>query len=79
MISDESNGDAAQNGDAAAETRLARNRMWENSNHPFLLFNEDGHTFSFVGFHIDRNGHLINEDGNKTTNSQTRVMSAEYN
>ena len=30
-----------------------------SSPHPYLFFNQDGITMTFVGFHIDGNGHLL--------------------
>ncbi|KAK7459431.1 hypothetical protein BaRGS_00038999, partial [Batillaria attramentaria] len=29
-------------------------RTWENSPHPYIFFNPDGHTMTFLGFSIDR-------------------------
>ncbi|XP_068694646.1 E3 ubiquitin-protein ligase rnf213-alpha-like isoform X2 [Montipora foliosa] len=37
-------------------------RHWETSPHPYVFFNQDGITMTFVGFHIDRNGNLIDPD-----------------
>lgn len=31
---------------------LAMSRTWENSNHPYLFFNEDGATFTPLGFKV---------------------------
>ena len=33
-----------------------------NSLHPYIFFNQDGVTMTFVGFHIDQNGNLIDPD-----------------
>eukprot|EP00058_Branchiostoma_floridae_P007057 XP_002592545.1 hypothetical protein BRAFLDRAFT_108419 [Branchiostoma floridae] len=33
-------------------------RRWENSPHPYLFFNSDHHTMTFLGFHVDRNGNI---------------------
>ena len=33
-----------------------------NSTHPYIFFNQDGVTMTFVGFHIDQNGNLIDPD-----------------
>lgn len=36
--------------------QLAMKRTWESGNHPFLFFNEDGETFSPLGFFVDDQG-----------------------
>ena len=33
-----------------------------NSLHPYIFFNQDGVTMTFVGFHIDHNGNLFDPD-----------------
>ena len=33
-----------------------------NSSHPYIFFNQDRVTMTFVGFHIDQNGNLIDPD-----------------
>lgn len=33
-------------------------RTWEKSEHPYLFFNKDRHTFSFVGIVIEEDGHM---------------------
>jgi len=38
---------------------------WENSPHPYIFFNEDGHSMSFYGFRIDPNLNLIDEHTNQ--------------
>ena len=32
---------------------IVERRRWENSPHPYIFFNEDGHSMSFFGFKID--------------------------
>ena len=34
---------------------------WENTPHPYVFFNNDGHTVSFFGFFIDRNLRILSE------------------
>ncbi|XP_071956942.1 E3 ubiquitin-protein ligase rnf213-alpha-like [Antedon mediterranea] len=43
---------------------LQLRRRWENSPHPYIFFNQDNQTMTFMGFSIDRNGTLldINEE-----------------
>ncbi|XP_033121706.1 E3 ubiquitin-protein ligase rnf213-alpha-like [Anneissia japonica] len=38
-------------------------RRWENSPHPYIFFNHDHVTMTFMGFSIDRNGRLLDVDG----------------
>ena len=37
-------------------------RKWENNSHPYIFFNPDRHTMTFLGFHISNTGHLIDSD-----------------
>ena len=41
---------------------LIEKRRWENSSHPYIFFNPDNHTMTFLGFHISSKGHLIDSD-----------------
>ena len=34
---------------------------WENSPHPYVFFNDDGDSISFLGIHLDRNLNLVAE------------------
>jgi len=46
-------------------TKLKMRRMWESEPHPYLLFNPDGHTFTFFGFCVNKsNGYLIDPNTN---------------
>ncbi|XP_033105070.1 E3 ubiquitin-protein ligase RNF213-like [Anneissia japonica] len=38
-------------------------RRWETSPHPYIFFNRDHQTMTFMGFSIDRNGTLFDVDG----------------
>ncbi|XP_052808680.1 E3 ubiquitin-protein ligase rnf213-alpha-like isoform X1 [Mya arenaria] len=41
-------------------------RTWESSPHPYLFFNSDRFTFTFLGFYIDRNtGNLVDQQTNR--------------
>ena len=36
--------------------------LFFHSSHPYIFFNQDRITMTFVGFHIDQNGNLIDPD-----------------
>ncbi|WAR07285.1 R213A-like protein [Mya arenaria] len=41
-------------------------RTWESSPHPYLFFNSDRFSFTFLGFYIDRNtGNLVDQQTNR--------------
>ncbi|XP_067056125.1 E3 ubiquitin-protein ligase rnf213-alpha-like isoform X2 [Acropora muricata] len=46
----------------AAVTQFCLRRHWETSSHPYIFFNQDRVSMTFVGFHIDRKGNLIDPD-----------------
>ena len=39
--------------------QILNERKWENNPHPYIFFNPDGHTMTFLGFQISKNGHLL--------------------
>ncbi|KAI6647030.1 E3 ubiquitin-protein ligase [Oopsacas minuta] len=41
---------------------IQNKRRWENNSHPYIFFNPDGHTLTFLGFHISKQGHLLDSD-----------------
>ena len=41
---------------------IIEKRRWENSSHPYIFFNPDNHTMTFLGFHISSKGHLVDSD-----------------
>ena len=41
---------------------IVNERRWENNSHPYLFFNPDRHTMTFLGFHISFQGHLLDSD-----------------
>ena len=45
--------------------QILNERRWENNPHPYIFFNPDGHTMTFLGFQISKNGHLL--DSNNPT------------
>ena len=48
---------------------------WENSPHPYIFFNDDGHSLSFFGFKLDTNLNLVNEKTNEILEPQ--IMSRQ--
>ncbi|KXJ23365.1 E3 ubiquitin-protein ligase RNF213 [Exaiptasia diaphana] len=41
---------------------LQLRRRWESSAHPYIFFNQDRITMTFLGFHVQSNGSLIDPD-----------------
>ncbi|KAK2555497.1 E3 ubiquitin-protein ligase rnf213-alpha [Acropora cervicornis] len=56
-----------------AVTQFCLRRHWETSSHPYIFFNQDRVSMTFVGFHIDQNGNLI--DPNRGVVIQPNLMS----
>ena len=50
-------------------------RSWERTPHPYLFFNEDRQSITFVGLKITRGGHLV--DSRKGRVLRSRVMSRD--
>ena len=48
--------------DYLAMFEIIERRKWENNYHPYIFFNPDRHTMTFLGFHITNQGHLVNSD-----------------
>ena len=42
--------------------QILNERRWENNPHPYIFFNPDGHTMTFLGFQISPNGHLLDSN-----------------
>ncbi|XP_077980129.1 E3 ubiquitin-protein ligase rnf213-alpha-like [Glandiceps talaboti] len=64
QISDSSQSVCGDGEDSIVEQFLHR-RKWETSPHPYLFFNREGGTMTFLGFNIDEGGNLldpINDD-----------------
>nr|XP_039260123.1 E3 ubiquitin-protein ligase rnf213-alpha-like [Styela clava] len=60
-IHDESNSDIDH--ENAIFNAYKVRRKWENKAHPYVFFNEDGSSMTFINVHIDKNGDLLNEKG----------------
>ena len=54
-----------------------RVRSWEHTPHPYLFFNEDRQSITFIGLQITRNGQLMDSRGGRVLQSQimTRDLS----
>ena len=48
--------------DGLSEFKMCERRRWENSSHPYIFFHPDGHTMTFLGFHVSNEGNLIDSD-----------------
>ena len=48
--------------DALTHFEIMKIKKWENNSHPYIFFNPDGHTMTFLGFHISNQGHLVDSD-----------------
>jgi len=42
------------------EDILSIRKRWENESHPYIFFNADHFTMSFLGFHVKKNGTILN-------------------
>ncbi|KAL3881511.1 hypothetical protein ACJMK2_027943, partial [Sinanodonta woodiana] len=64
-VSDDDEEDDTEDSDNEGEEGLVQYQMrrrWESSPHPYLFFNPDGHTITFLGFNIERQtGNLIDQ------------------
>ena len=52
---------------------IIERRKWESNSHPYIFFNPDRHTMTFLGFHISNQGHLVDSD-NPTSVIETNMM-----
>ena len=41
---------------------IVKRRKWENASHPYIFFNPDRHSMTFLGFHISKQGHLYDSE-----------------
>ncbi|XDV44192.1 hypothetical protein PO909_012516 [Leuciscus waleckii] len=57
-ISDQSPSFLSENEDE--EDILSIRKQWENESHPYIFFNADHSTMSFLGFHVKKNGTILN-------------------
>ncbi|XP_064634464.1 E3 ubiquitin-protein ligase rnf213-alpha-like [Lineus longissimus] len=68
--------DEHDDGEDEDDGLLALRRRWETSPHPYIFFNPDGHSFTFLGFNIDRKtGNLIDNQTRQILN--TNIMSTQ--
>ena len=47
---------------ALAKFEICERRRWENSSHPYIFFHPDGHTMTFLGFHVSNEGDLLDSN-----------------
>ncbi|XP_051530047.1 E3 ubiquitin-protein ligase rnf213-beta-like isoform X2 [Myxocyprinus asiaticus] len=60
-ISDQSPSFFSENEDKAdIFAKLAIRKRWENESHPYIFFNADHLTMSFLGFHVRKSGTILN-------------------
>ena len=52
---------------------IIERRKWESNSHPYIFFNPDRHTMTFLGFHISKHGHLVDSD-NPSHVIETNIM-----
>ncbi|KAK9965830.1 hypothetical protein ABG768_004896 [Culter alburnus] len=57
-ISDQSSSFFSENEDE--EDILSIRKRWENESHPYIFFNADHLTMSFLGFHVKKRGTILN-------------------
>jgi hypothetical protein len=62
-------------GDGFSRPVIEERHRWENSPHPYIFFNEDGHSMSFFGFRLDGQRNLLDERTNKVL--VPRIMTRE--
>ena len=53
---------------------ISRRRRWEESNHPYIFFNNDGATLSFLGLEVNEQCSLVDETGQVL---ETNIMSPQ--
>ncbi|TRY96584.1 hypothetical protein DNTS_014460 [Danionella cerebrum] len=75
-ISDQSSYFFSKNEDE--EEILSFRKRWENESHPYIFFNADHLSMSFLGFHVKHNGRILNAVDPKTdTILMENVMTQE--
>ena len=48
-------------GEGFSKPEIKNRQKWENSPHPYIFFNDDGHSMSFYGFRLDYHLNLVDE------------------
>ncbi|KAL3881507.1 hypothetical protein ACJMK2_027939 [Sinanodonta woodiana] len=62
MVLDQEDDKEMEDSDEEGLAQYQMRRTWESSPHPYLFFNPDGHTITFLGFNIERStGNLIDQ------------------
>ena len=61
------------NTNALTHFEIIERRKWESNSHPYIFFNPDRHTMTFLGFHISKQGHLVDSD-NPSHVIETNIM-----
>ena len=62
-----------ESSDFLTHFELITKRRWESNSHPYIFFNPDRHTMTFLGFHISKQGHLVDSD-NPSHVIETNIM-----
>ena len=62
-----------ESSDSLTHFELITKRRWESNSHPYIFFNPDRHTMTFLGFHISNQGHLVDSD-NPSHVIETNIM-----
>ena len=62
-----------ESSDFLTRFELITRRKWESNSHPYIFFNPDRHTMTFLGFHISNQGHLVDSD-NPSHVIETNIM-----
>ncbi|XP_052062680.1 E3 ubiquitin-protein ligase rnf213-alpha-like isoform X2 [Mytilus californianus] len=61
-----SQGDGEEEGDVDVVQQYKMRRTWETSPHPYLFFNPDHHSMTFLGFNIEKgSGNLVDQQTRK--------------
>ena len=62
-----------ESSDFLTHFEIIERRKWESNSHPYIFFNPDRHTMTFLGFHISKQGHLVDSD-NPSHIIETNIM-----
>ena len=62
-----------ESSDFLTHFEIIARRKWESNSHPYIFFNPDRHTITFLGFHITNQGHLVDSD-NPSLVIETNIM-----
>ena len=59
--------------------QILHERRWENNPHPYIFFNPDGHTMTFLGFQISPNGHLLDSNNQSVIIKENIMLPQLFN